>query len=144
MSKLLVGLFFLLVSANAAAGTSAPHWFEVRSPHFTVLTNSSDNSSDKDARHIAAQFERMRAVFHIVMPSASDDAGSPIIVLALKDRKSFRTVEPEAYLAKNQLDLAGLFLSAPDKNYILLRLDAEGDHPFATVYHEYTHYMRSF
>ena len=30
---------------------------------------------------------------------------------------------------------------ARDKNYILLRLDAQGDHPYATVYHEYTHFM---
>ena len=32
-------------------------------------------------------------------------------------------------------------MRAPDKNYILLRLDAQGAHPFATVYHEYTHFM---
>jgi len=62
-------------------------------------------------------------------------------VLALKDKKSFQSLEPEAYLAKGQLDLAGYFMRAPDKNYILLRLDAQGEHPYATVYHEYTHYM---
>jgi tetratricopeptide (TPR) repeat protein len=110
---------------------------EVRSPHFTVLTNA----GDKDGRRVATQFERMRTVFHLLMPSASDDAGSPITVLALKDRTSFRTLEPEAYLAKGQLDLAGLFLKAPDKNYVLLRLDTEGPHPYSTVYHEYTHYI---
>lgn len=37
------------------------------------------------------------------------------------------------------MKLAGLFLRAPEKNYVLLRLDAEGEHPYATVYHEYTH-----
>src|ERR1035441_9899970 len=30
---------------------------------------------------------------------------------------------------------------APDKNYILVRLDARGEHAFSTVYHEYTHYI---
>jgi tetratricopeptide (TPR) repeat protein len=83
----------------------------------------------------------MRSVFHLLMPTASDSAGSPIIVLALKDRKALQALEPEVYLAKGQLDLAGLFMRAPDKNYILLRMDAQGDHPFATVYHEYTHFM---
>jgi len=83
----------------------------------------------------------MRAVFHLLMPTASDSAGSPVIVLALKDRKAFQALEPKAYLAKGQLDLAGFFMRAPDKNYILLRMDAQGDHPFATVYHEYTHFM---
>ena len=105
--------------------------------HFTVLTNS----SEKDARHVASQFERMRAVFHVLMPAASDDPAAPIVVLALKDKKSFRTLEPAAYLAKDQLDLAGLFVRAQDRNYVLVRLDAEGEHPFSTVYHEYTHYM---
>jgi hypothetical protein len=77
------------------------------------------------------------------MPNATDNPASPIVVLALKDRKGFQALEPESYLAKGQLDLAGFFMRAADKNYILLRLDAEGAHPFATVYHEYTHYMLS-
>ena len=130
------GLLTLLLSLPAAAQPGS-HWLQLETPHFTVMTNS----GEKDARRVAAQLERMRAVFHVIMPSARDDAGSPIVVLALKDRKSFRTLEPESYLAKNQLDLAGLFIRAQDRNYVLLRLDSEGDHPFATVYHEYTHYM---
>ncbi len=124
-------------SFTAWARDTTDHWIEVRSPHFIVLTDS----NEKQGRRVASQLERMRAVFHVLMPAAADTAGSPIIVLALKDRKAFQSLEPEAYLAKGQLDLAGLFLRGPDKNYILLRLDAQGDHPFATVYHEYTHYM---
>jgi tetratricopeptide (TPR) repeat protein len=127
----------LLLSSIALSADSGPKWVEVRSPHFTVLTNA----GDKDGRRVASQFERMRTVFHMLMPTASDDAAAPITVLALKDKASFRTLEPAAYLAKGSLDLAGLFLRAPDKNYVLLRLDTEGEHPYSTVYHEYTHYM---
>jgi Tfp pilus assembly protein PilF len=64
-------------------------------------------------------------------------------VLAVKDKKDFQALEPESYLARGQMELAGLFLRAPDKNYILLRLDAKGEHPYATVYHEYTHLLSS-
>jgi hypothetical protein len=39
--------------------------------------------------------------------------------------------------------LGGLFLRGPEKNYVLLRLDAEGEHPYAVVYHEYTHLLLS-
>jgi len=85
----------------------------------------------------------MRAVFHKEFPSARVDPGSPIVVIAVKDKKDFQTLEPEAYLAKGQLNLAGLFLRVPDKNYVLLRLDVEGEHPYATVYHEYTHLLTS-
>ncbi len=34
-------------------------------------------------------------------------------------------------------------MRGPDKNYILLRLDADGEHPYAVVYHEYTHLLMS-
>ena len=137
MHRTIVFLLLFAVTLPSSARDSADHWFEVRSQHFVVLTDT----NEKQARHIASQFERMRSVFHLMMPTASDSAGSPIIVLALKDKKSFQSLEPEAYLAKGQLDLAGYFMRAPDKNYILLRLDAQGEHPYATVYHEYTHYM---
>ena len=137
MLRTIAFLLLFAVTLSASAKDAADHWFEVRSQHFVVLTDT----NEKQARRIASQFERMRSVFHLLMPTASDSAGSPIVVLALKDKKAFQALEPEAYLAKGQLELAGFFMRAPDKNYILLRLDAQGEHPFATVYHEYTHYM---
>jgi tetratricopeptide (TPR) repeat protein len=137
MRKNTTWFLFLALSLSASARDTTDHWIEVRSQHFVVLTNS----NEKQARHTAGEFERMRGIFHLLMPAAADSAGSPIVVVAVKDKKAFQALEPEAYLGKGMLNLAGLFMRAPDKNYILLRLDAEGDHPFATVYHEYTHYM---
>ena len=137
MNKRLTALLFFCTTLTALASDSPDHWLEVRTPNFVVLADS----NEKQARRIAVQFEQMRSVFHLLMPNGTADTGAPIVVLALKDKKSFQSFEPEAYLAKGQLDLAGYFMQAPDKNYILLRLDAEGEHPFATVYHEYTHYM---
>src|SRR6204780_2146521 len=137
MRRTIALLFLFIGTLSASARDSVDHWFEVRTQHFVVLTDT----NEKQGIRVAAQFERMRSVFHLLMPTASDSAGSPIIVLALKDRKALQALEPEVYLAKGQLDLAGLFMRAPDKNYILLRMDAQGDHPFATVYHEYTHFM---
>ncbi len=125
MRKTLVGAF-LMVAASGAGAQPGSKWVEVKTPHFTVMTNS----SEKDERHAAVQFERMRAVFRVVMPSGSDDPASPIVVLALKDNKSFRMLEPEAYLAKNQLQLAGLFIRGQNRNYVLTRLDGEGEHPY--------------
>ncbi len=137
MLRHLAGLFLMFAAITVSASSTADRWIEVRSPHFTVLTNS----NEKNARHIANQLEQMRSVFHTIFPTSADDNDTPITVFALKDKKSFQTLEPAAYLAKGQLDLAGLFLRSSEKNYILLRLDAQGEHPFAIVYHEYTHYM---
>ena len=127
----------LLAAALASARDKAETWTEVRSPHFVVVTNS----NEKQGSRVADQFERMREVFHAAFPKLQIDPGSPIIVLAIRDEKDFKALEPEAYLAKGSLRLGGLFLRAPDKNYVLMRLDAEGEHPYSVVYHEYTHLL---
>lgn len=129
----------LVFSTLAPARDRAENWIEVTSPHFVVATNS----NEKQARRVADQFERMRSVFQQLFSKLEIDPGAPIIVLAIKDEKDFRALEPEAYLAKGQLKLGGLFLRGLDKNYILMRLDAEGEHPYSTVYHEYTHLLLS-
>jgi tetratricopeptide (TPR) repeat protein len=139
MSRRPFVLLFLAAVLVVTAHAKTESWVRLRSPHFVVLSNS----GEKQARRIAGQFERMRAVFHRLFPQANVDGASPIIVIALNDKKDFQALEPEAYLAKGQLNLAGFFLRVPDKNYVVLRLDVEGQHPYATVYHEYTHFILS-
>lgn len=134
--RVLILFALLAASCGLAAASSADQWVEVASDHFTVVTDS----NEKQARHILDQFERMRWMFQTLFPSLNVDPASPIVVVAAKNQKSFDALEPAAYLAKGQLKLAGYFMKAPDKNYILLRLDAEEEeNPYATVYHEYTH-----
>ena len=137
MLKYTVLLVVLLLHPLAPAHDKPENWLEILSPHFTVVTNA----NEKTGRRIADQFERMRSVFHVAFPHVSIDNGASIIVLAIKDEKDFRALEPEAYLAKGQLKLGGLFLQAPDRNYVLMRVDAEGTHPYAVIYHEYTHFL---
>jgi tetratricopeptide (TPR) repeat protein len=134
LKKLLVlVLMFAATCPGAVAG--GDQWTEVSSSHFVVVTNA----SEKQARHILDQFERMRWVFQTLFPKLNVDPPTPISVFAAKNGKTFQSVEPQAYLAKGQLLLAGYFLTSQDRNYILVRLDAEQEHAYATVYHEYTH-----
>jgi Tfp pilus assembly protein PilF len=128
-------LLMLLVPAGLWARDNGSSWIEVRSEHFTVVTDGGDH----DARRMLDQFERMRWVFQTLFPKTNVDPIAPIVVIAVRNNKEFQTMEPEGYQGKGKLELAGYFLKAPDKNYILLRLDVEGEHPYATVYHEYTH-----
>jgi tetratricopeptide (TPR) repeat protein len=139
MPKRLFLLLSLFAASLASARDKTENWIEVRSPHFVVLSNS----SEKQACHVADQFERMRAVFQERFPRASIDPAMPIVVLAVKDQKDFRTLEPEDYLGKGKLEMTGFFLRAPDKNYIAMRLDAPGEHPYSVIYHEYTHLLNS-
>ena len=135
MLKKLLVLVLMFAGTCSVAGASGDHWTEVSSSHFEVVTNA----GEKQARHILDQFERMRWVFQTLFPKVNVDPPSPIMVFAAKNGKTFQSVEPQAYLAKGELSLAGYFLTSQDKNYILVRLDAEQEHACATVYHEYTH-----
>ena len=129
----------LFAVALALARDKPQNWIEVRSPHFVLVSNA----GEKQVRHVAGQFERMRLAFHATFPSLRVDPGSPIVVLAVRDRNDFRTLEPQDYLGKGNLQVAGLFLPALDKNYVLMRLDAQEEHPYAVIYHEYTHLLLS-
>ena len=129
----------LLASPCSFARDKADNWIRIQSPHFVVATNA----SEKQGRLVADQFERMRSVFHAAFPKLELDSGAPIIVLAIKDEKDFSALEPQEYLAQGSLKLGGLFLQGPEKNYVLMRLDAKGNHPYAIIYHEYTHFLTS-
>jgi tetratricopeptide (TPR) repeat protein len=128
-------LLVFLVAVQLWARDNGPKWIEVHSEHFTVVTDGGDT----DGRHVLDQFERMRWVFQTMFPNSNVDPVSPIVVIAVKDKKDMQALEPAAYLGKGKLDLAGYFMRTPDKNYIMMRLDVEGEHPYSTVYHEYTH-----
>ncbi len=142
-------LLFLAFAVSLYAKTES--WIQVQSQHFIVITPA----SEKDGRHVADQLERMRDVFHTAFPKAEVDPPSPIVVIAVENEKDFKALEPAAYLAKGSLQLGGLFVRAPDKNYIMLRLREqepafgynavinENPHPYSVVYHEYTHLLFS-
>lgn len=135
MSKRLVTISFLVAAVCSSAIASTEQWIEIRSDHFTVLTDS----NAKQGRQIVDQFERMRWMFQTLFPKVNVDPAEPIVILATKNYKGFQLLEPAEYLAKGQMWLGGLFLKTQDKNYVLLTLDAGEEHPYATVYHEYTH-----
>jgi len=135
--KITLALLLLTVFTASAA---PPNWIQIQSQHFTLITDA----GEKQGIHVLDQFERMRWIFHTLFPTNHVDPSAPILVIAAKNKKDFAALEPEAYLAKGQISLAGLFFTAPERNYILLRLDTEGEqHPFATIYHEYTHLQLS-
>ena len=135
MVRRLVCLYALVVAAAINATASRELWIEVASPHFTVVTDS----GERRAGEVLDQFERMRWTFHTLFPEFSFDPAQPILVLLTKDDKVFQGLEPAAYQAKGHLKPGGVFIKALDRNYILMSLNDASEHPFATVYHEYTH-----
>src|ERR1051326_6675724 len=139
MSKRVLLLLPVFVAALAQARDKAENWIEVRSPHFRIVTDS----NEKQGRQIAGQFERMRSLVHVAFPQLQVDDGGPLVVLAVRDKREFQTLEPESLLGKGALQLNGLFVRTTEMNSVLMRLDAEGSNPYSVVYHEYTHLMLS-
>lgn len=135
MLKRLLALMCLLGVGAQFSFAASDQWTEVRSDHFIVVTSA----GEKQGRHLVDQFERMRWLYHTLFPKINADPPAAIQVYAVKNKKEFQAVEPADYLARGKLDLAGLFVRSSERDYILVRLDAEQEHPFATVYHEYTH-----
>lgn len=126
----------LVMLAMMGQGQAREKWVEVSSPHFKVVTDAGQYEGQQLAEH----FEKMRETFTALLRTHPADVG-PMLVLAVRNRKEFREIEPSAYLGRGKLDLAGYFVWRGPRNYILLRLDGDGPHAYATVYHEYTHYL---
>lgn len=135
-----IALLLVITGAVVASGVEPrKNWTEVSSSHFTVITDA----GEVQGRRIAVHFERMRAILREAYPRLESNSDFLVVILAIKDKKEFRALEPASYLEKGSLTLHGFFLRASEKNYILMRLDAEGGNPYAIVNHEYTHFLLS-
>ena len=112
-------------------------WIEVRSPHFTVLSNAGEHQG----RLTAQQFEEIRAMFGQRYPKLHADWGKPTVIFALKNEDSLKLFLPGYGKDQNAMRLGGLYRLAYDKNYALVRTDVRGIGPFPyhNLYHEYTH-----
>jgi tetratricopeptide (TPR) repeat protein len=132
--KWLVVAFVCAAEARSAYG--AEQWTRVRSPHFDVLTDS----TERDGRGVAVHLEQMFDVFHGVVLQQTGANDPRITVLALKSEKDVTALQPAEYLKPGSAKLAGEFIPG-DRNYMLIRLNIWTEHAFEVVYHEYTHYM---
>ncbi len=112
-------------------------WVEVRSPHFTVISNAGEH----EGRLTAQQFEEIRALFEQRYPKLRVDWGKSTIIFALKNEDSLKLFLPGYGKDQNAMRLSGLYRMTYDKNYALVRTDVRGIGPFPyhALYHEYTH-----
>jgi hypothetical protein len=121
---LLVGI---LLCAVLPARAKEKIWVQVRSAHFTVVTDL----GEKQGIEVARRCEQMRAAFHLLMSHARTDDPVPLLIWALDGQK-----EVDDLLGRSKGKHTGLFLAGEDRNFILV--DASGD-PRRAVYHEYMH-----
>ena len=133
-------IFFLLITVFLMSPTGVPpafggepQWVEVRSPHFSVVTDA----GEKRGREVAMRFEQMRAVFGALMVKANVNLPIPLQIVAFRNSKEVRQFAP---LFKGKpIEVAGLFQQGSDRSFILLDMSVEN--PWTVVFHEYAHQL---
>src|SRR5271166_7079026 len=111
ISFLLAMLLGVLLPASAPASEQSP-WLEIRSTHFTVITDA----GEKKGREVALRFEQMRAFFATLLMKERLNEALPLTVLAFKSDKTYYQSAP---LRQGQpISLPGLFVPGEDQNFI--------------------------
>ena len=127
----------------ARVALAAGGWVEVRSPSFTVVSDG----SVKDARGVLFHFEQVRALLREVWSGARVDTVRPVTILAVQDEGGLRALLPAFWERKGAFHPAGIFVGAPDRGWVALRMDVAGfrendeawNNPYLIVFHEYVH-----
>ncbi len=146
MKRLFLSIFFLffLWSARVCANASTPRfsgktWTEVKSPHFTVITDG----AVKQGRSVARHFEQIREVFRTLSPKLRVDPSDPVVILAVRNENDLRVLLPAYWATRGHMHPAGVFLAGPERNYVAVRMDVNSEMGYHVVYHEYVHLLES-
>lgn len=122
-----------LVLVVAAPGYPETH--AVRAPHFTVVTDAGPEA----ARAVARNLESFRVLLDDAFPAERASHRDRVVVHAVSDASSMALLLPAIWEHENARLPDGIFREGPDKDYVVVRLDAPSEGPYATVYHEYFH-----
>ena len=140
MRRLAAALVLLtLLSAWAVAPVAAADdWIEVKSAHFTVVSNASERTT----RRLVWQFEQVRSATSALFSWAKTDLNRPLSILVIKDENSMRALAPEYWEGRRSIHPASVWTGGPDGTYIALRADVEVEdrgtlNPYRTAYWSY-------
>lgn len=126
--------------AAPTVATAADLWTEVRSPHFTVITNGSEGRG----RDVAWQFEQIRGAMEKGWSWTRTELDRPVLVLALKDAASMKVLAPDLFRGKNsEVTWTSALITASDRHIVALRADVlgedlEGRNPYLAAYWSYS------
>jgi TonB family protein len=130
-----IGVAFLSVSAAAAERS----WVEIKTDHFTVVSDA----GEKRARAIGWEFEQIRLALASLWSWARVDADRPILIVAANDESTMKALAPQYWEQKGAVHPESVFVTGPDRHYILLRSDVKVSdtqalNPYRAAYWSYT------
>ena len=132
VAQLYLALSPVFFSGNTFA---KDNWIEVKSPHFTVLSNAGEGQS----RRLADQFEEFREMFHSTFPAFRLDLGKPLLIFAVKNEDGMKLLLPGYWEVKGHVHPWGIFVPGEAADFVAARTDVQTENPYHVIYHEYTH-----
>jgi hypothetical protein len=137
-----LALVLLLAASPVSQALAADQWIEVKSAHFTVVSNAGDRAT----RRLVWQLEQVRGVTSALFSWAKPDLNKPLAVIVLKDQNSMRALAPKYWEERRAVKPASVWVTAPDQHYLVLRTDVEAEsqgtsnlttNPYVTAYFAY-------
>jgi tetratricopeptide (TPR) repeat protein len=126
-------VFIFLILSTVPSLSESTSWVEVRSEHFTVI---SDNN-EKQAIDVARRFEQMRNVFSELFNKSRVSLPVPLQIVAFQSREEFRQYSPQ--WKGKAVELSGFYQGSDDRNFI--GIDMSSPDPYGTALHEYAHLL---
>jgi hypothetical protein len=122
----------------AAPCRAADQWIEVKSAHFTVMSNAGQGS----ARNLAWQLEQIRSALGVLWPWAHLDLDRPFVVIGAKDEASMKALAPRYWEQKNSVHPTSVWSWDAAGYYLLVRTDVRDEdyvnlNPYLTSYFSY-------
>lgn len=120
----------LTILSTVVTSLGASEWRRVSSANFEVTGDAPEADLIKAARRL----EQFRAAVTGLFPGLEFSSPAPTVVVVYATRAGYERVKPVDWSV-------GLFQGGDTTNYIALSADRGEREFFATVYHEYTHYL---
>jgi TonB family protein len=111
-----------LVVLSSARAFAADSWIEAKSLNFTVVSNA----GEKKARNVAWQFEQIRSAMEKGWPWARVQLNRPVVIIAVKNEAGMKELAP-SFWEQGEIHPGSVLRTAPDRHYVLLRSDLEGE-----------------
>ena len=126
-------LIVVCAAALLSRATAAQQWIEVRSQHFSVVTNA----DDRRGRELALRFEQMRGVFGTLLVRNRVNLPVPLQIVAFENSSDFHRFVP--LWRGKPVEVSGLFQAGEDRDFIVL--DLSSNESVTAVFHEYAHVL---
>lgn len=129
--------FVSLLLLAALSIQAKDQWTRVQSKNFLLI----GNASEKEIRKVGTRLEQFRETFRLLFGQIKLVAPVQTNVVVFKSDGAYKPFKPKRSDGSIDEQVAGYFQPGEDVNYITLSTEGEDSETFATIFHEYVHFI---